>query len=372
MELKKGELKLLNDTWHTIGEPGAYASANTLWRTIGKAIPFKKVQKYVLSQDIQSKYGKKYTTFKRRRIICKTPFDLGSTDITFLSDVYLPFNDDYKAILILIDCFSKICHCEPLKTKSAEEVSVAFEKCLGRFPKTFALLRSDRGLEYRNQQFAALMKKKHIKHYYALTKKASGAAIAERMARTLKDLLYKAMEDNKTYRWLDLLQPSLASYNGRPHSSTGFSPHDSAKPKNLISVRKHLLGTAGRYKEIKNPHFTLEINIGDWVRITAQRGYFARKDLSKFTLEKFQVRDIDRTITPTIYKLSDYRGLPVPSVFYRQELYPTSPDDPNQEYKIIVLKTNQQKSFVHYSGYDKKYDSWIATSEIQDISNLGR
>lgn len=86
--------------------------------------------------------------FQRRRVIIKSLYDLFQADLVEMIP-YSSFNKGYKYILVVINCFSKFVFALPLKSKTAQEVTVAMEKILKQ--QTPVNLQTDGGREFFNK-----------------------------------------------------------------------------------------------------------------------------------------------------------------------------------------------------------------------------
>ena len=121
--------------------------------------------------------------FKRRRFIQYGLDDTFATDLAQL-DQYANENKGFKYILVVIDCFSKYLWTQPIKSKSAKDVTTAMEGILKQSKRIPKKLVSDHGREYYNANFGNLMKKHGIHHYSTFSNLK--ASIAERVIRTLR------------------------------------------------------------------------------------------------------------------------------------------------------------------------------------------
>jgi IS30 family transposase len=122
--------------------------------------------------------------FKRRRVIIKGINETLQADLVEMIP-YAKQNKQFQYILVVIDCFSKYTWTVPVKAKDSKHVTEAMEKVLSQqsvhLPK---ILQTDKGSEFYNSKFKALMKKYKMNHYSTFrTKKAS---IVERVNRNLK------------------------------------------------------------------------------------------------------------------------------------------------------------------------------------------
>ena len=109
-------------------------------------------------------------------------------------------NKDVKYLLVAVDCLSRYLPVEPLKSKYATTTADAFEKMIkNKRPKKASV---DVSTELR--ALSALCQKNEIQVYKTLGEKKS--AFAERNIRSLKSLIYKYLEDEWTYSYINQLQ----------------------------------------------------------------------------------------------------------------------------------------------------------------------
>lgn len=184
-------------------------------------------------QVINELYKPARKNFKRRSTIIKGFDDLWQADLAEMQ-TYGKENRGYKFILVVIDCYSKHLWTEALKNKTASEVASAMQKILNNQQKRIPHnLQTDDGKEFKNTVFKKLMLDYGINHYSTYSVKK--AAIAERVIRTLKNVLYKMFHLRGKYKWIDILQDETEKYNNRRHSTTGMKPIN-VKASTKISV----------------------------------------------------------------------------------------------------------------------------------------
>lgn len=84
-------------------------------------------------------------------------------------------------------------------------------------------IQSDIRKEFYKKTFQTLMNKYNINHYstFRITK----AAIAERVIRTLKKMLYKEFSLCGKYKWSDILNKVTHKYNNRIHQTIYMKPN---------------------------------------------------------------------------------------------------------------------------------------------------
>jgi len=118
----------------------------------------------------------------------------------------------------------------PLKTKQPKDVLEGMEegfKNVGGKPET--AYTDDEGA-LNSTLIQDYFKEHKIKHITTRTH----AAVAERAVRTIKDMIYKRLENNKEAKWYDvkILANSLVMYNYKNVSSaTGFTPNEGREKK---------------------------------------------------------------------------------------------------------------------------------------------
>ena len=91
-------------------------------------------------------------------------------------------------------------------------------------------IKSDRGTEFYNSNFQNFLKSKSIQHYSRFTDK--DPSIAERVIRTVRNLLKKPKFEKGNANWLSELPSVIKKYNNTLHSSTRMTPNRAPKKSN--------------------------------------------------------------------------------------------------------------------------------------------
>jgi len=141
------------------------------------------VKRYLLAQDAYTLHKQRRIRFPRRKTYSKGIADLYQADLVDMTNISR-YNDSYRFLLTIIDCFSKVAWVVPLPTKSADRVTDAFEKVLASAPKC-TMLQTDRGKEFLNEKFQSMLRRHNI-HFYTSDNYDINAAVVERFNRTLK------------------------------------------------------------------------------------------------------------------------------------------------------------------------------------------
>jgi len=112
-------------------------------------------------------------------------------------------NDGYRYILVVIDVFTRYLWVRSLKTKTAKEVEKA-PKSIFEIKKPIKIS-TDGGGEFNNKVIEELLKKENIYHHITLNTDVK-ASYVERVIITLKRMMYRYFSENRSYRYLDVLQ----------------------------------------------------------------------------------------------------------------------------------------------------------------------
>jgi len=207
----------------TYGDPTSPGSLGGVARFAGaQKLPVRKVRE-TLEHDLG------YTLHKpRRRHFPTLAVMVFGTDEQWVADlierINIPkFNRGYRYLLTVVNVFSKYGWVEPVKTKSGQDVTIAFEKILkrsqGRQPQN---LETDDGKEFDKKHSQALMKRKNIRHFS--TSGDTEASVVERFNRTLKERLYQYFTIKNTLTFLTVLQDLVLGYNRSYHRSIKMVP----------------------------------------------------------------------------------------------------------------------------------------------------
>ena len=89
------------------------------------------------------------------------------------------------------------------------------------------MLRTDRGKEFLNKTFQAMLKREDIE-FSVCRNPDEKCSVIERAHRTIRDKLYKYFTYKYTYRYIDVLRDFVTGYNDTVHKATGMAP-DMAK-----------------------------------------------------------------------------------------------------------------------------------------------
>ena len=137
---------LLSDLYYDPEGPGSFGGVEDLYRVAKKkykTINRSQIQRWLQQQDAYTLHKRITKKFKRNKVFTDGIDDLWQADLCDMSKL-VRYNNAHRYILTIIDVFSKYCWAYPVKTKSAGDVTKAFEKAVktGRSPKK---LQTDQG-----------------------------------------------------------------------------------------------------------------------------------------------------------------------------------------------------------------------------------
>lgn len=338
---------VLKSIYYNIEHPASFASALKLSKA--SKVPIKKTKEWLATQDTYTLHKSVRFKFPRRKVMSYGIGDLIQIDLVDLSK-FAKYNRGVKYLLTAIDVFSKYAYAIPLKRKNAASVLAALKTL---FKKLGAVkhIESDKGKEFWNSSCRKFFAQKGVNHYSSESEYK--ASVVERFNRTLKNKLYRIFTYRNSFKYVDILNSVLKSYNSSVHRSTGFSPH-AVTHRDECVIFDRLYG----YQKLTDHGF----RVGDRVRISKAKKAFKRGYLPNWSEEVFEVYKCFSKNPPT-FVLRDLKGNVIKGRFYAHELqkvYKKSSDFWRVE-KILRSrgKGPNKEYFVKWKGYPDSYNSWV-------------
>lgn len=376
----------LRELYYTPGKPGAYAGPEKLYQAVKKEGKFKigrlKIRQFLNNEDSYSLYKPIRKTFPRSKVIVDTIDSMWDGDLADVSNI-AKHNDGYKFLLVLIDIFSRYLFIIPIKNKHHQSIADGLKSVFqrGRKPNT---LRTDKGSEFKNRWVQTFLKKEQINVIY--TQNETKANYAERVIRTMKNLMYRYFMKNRTYRFVNVLQDLVKSYNNRPHRSLGgnaptnvnqqnadeirLAAYLSLKTKAELTKKDHIQPKdSGKRKLQKRVKPFFKLKIGDNVRISQLKHPFQRDYQQKWSEEFFKVNERYKRGQIPVYKLKDLADDPIAGTFYESELQKVVKSE-DVSYRVEKILRRRRRGaikelFVKWEGWPKKFNSWIPESSLE-------
>ena len=153
----------------------------------------------IFIDEIYSKAPKK--NYPTNKIIYNHIDEIWSIDLADMIDYKISNNKGFRYIFIIIDNYSKYLWAIPLKNKYSQTITNEFSNILTTSKRKPLKIESDRGTEFYNSIFQNFLKNKNIQHYSRFTDK--GPSIAERVIRTIRNLLKKPVFEKGKASWID-------------------------------------------------------------------------------------------------------------------------------------------------------------------------
>jgi transposase-like protein len=299
--LSQGERRLLQGLY-TSG-PAAFGSIKNLVKASG--LSEEKVRQYLHASNAFTKFHVARRKFPRLRVNAKYINEIWCADLAHV-DKLAPDNAQVKYLFVAIDVLSRFVQVQPMKTKTAESAKDAFVRMLSKATGKPKKLWTDNGTEFEGT-FRRYCQQQEISIYHTFSE--TKAAYAERAIRSLKNIMYRYMEQQKTYKYLGKLQSFVQTMNSRVNRSTGMAPKDvkNADAIRIMYIRKPLPREKPKYK------------VDDYVRISRKDTAFRKGYKPQFTDEIFKIFKTLKT-NPQTYTLKDKNNEIILGKFYETEL----------------------------------------------------
>ena len=271
--------------------------------------------------EIYSKAPKK--NYETNKIIYNHIDDIWSIDLADMIDYKISNNKGFRYIFIVIDNFSKFLWAIPLKNKYSQTITNEFSNILSTSKRKPLKIESDRGSEFYNSIFQNFLKSKNIQHYSRYTDK--GPSIAERVIRTVHNLLKKPVLEKGNADWLSELSSITQNYNNTIHSSTKMTPNQASKKSNKRKVYSNLRDDRQKQR--------LKYKLGQLVRTADIKRVFSKGDSTNYSYKLYTLTEIIHDTIPS------YRLNYLPERYNQNLLLPTklSVEENNEVLKKLNL-----------------------------------
>ena len=185
--------------------------------------------------------------YPTKKIVYNFVDEIWSIDLADMIDYKVSNNKGFRYIFIVIDNFSKYLWAIPLKNKYSQTITNEFSNILTTSKRKPLKLESDRGTEFYNSIFQNFLKSKNTQHYSRYTDK--GPSIAERVIRTVRNLLKKPVFEKGNADWLSELPSIIKQYNNTIHHSIKMKPIDASNK----SIQKLVYNNLKDDREVRKP-----------------------------------------------------------------------------------------------------------------------
>ena len=188
-----------------------------------------------------------------------------------------------------IDNYSNYVWAIPLKNKYSQTITNEFSNILTTSKREPLKIESDRGTDFYNSIFQNLFRAENMRHYSRFTDKRP--SIAERVLRTIRNLLKKPIFLAGNAAWISELPSIVKKYNNTIHHSIKMTPNQASKKSNEKLVYSNLRDK----RENQKPKFKL----GQKVRTSDIRKVFSKGDSTKYSFKLYTITEIIHDTIPS-------------------------------------------------------------------------
>jgi transposase InsO family protein len=368
---------ILDELYSTPGNPGSlFSSPYKLQKVLIDKYKITGVSLSQIKNWLSHKYShtlhKRYAIkFKRNQIIATDIDEQWQGDLFFI-DEFAEKNKGFKCGLVIIDVVSKFAWVELMKDKTGPATTEAFKRILERaHPRKPKRLQTDKGTEFLNQTFQNFLKQNDIDFFTTFSDHK--AAIAERFIKTLKELIYKFLDEHNTNVYWDKIQLIVQSYNDTYHSTIKTVPSSVTKENVggvLTTLYSHLWKSGDRLRQKR-----IKFKVNDHVRLSKIHAEHFRKGYKgNWSVEIFKVSKIKNTFPYITYNVSDLNGNEIFGSYYDKELQLVPDVDMKKQYWKIEkfiryrkLRSGKKQALVKWLGYDDKFNSWVSVDDVVSV-----
>ena len=260
---------------------------------------YQKLGSFYIQKASYTKFTLAARKLRRMRAFAGFRNEIWCMDLAYV-DKLAKENNGVKYLLVRQDLFDRTVNAKGMKLKDSQETVKAFLTMITKRNRPRKIW-VDEGTEFAGA-FKKFCTAEGIQLYS--TKSETKAAFAERTIRSLKNFLYRYMEDIG-YKCIQF----ITTLNSRRNSSTGMR-RNTVKNCDFMSILYSKL-----LREYKKPIF----KTGDRVGISKYGLLFRKGYKPKFTREVFEIVAI-ATRKPRTYKIKDEQDEIIHSKFYENEL----------------------------------------------------
>ena len=241
----------------------------------------------IFIDEIYSKPPRK--NYPTNKIIYNHTDEIWSIDLADMIDYKILNNNGFRYIFIVIDNFSKYLWAIPLKNKYSQTITNEFSNILTTSKRKPLKIESDRGTEFYNSIFQIFLKNKNIQLYSRYTDK--GPSIAERVIRTIRNLLKKPVFLAGNADCLSELPSVIKKYNNTINHSIKMTPIQASKKSNERKDYSNLQDRRVRQQS--------KYKLGDLVRTADIKRVFSKGDSTNYSYKLYTITEVIHDTIPS-------------------------------------------------------------------------
>ncbi len=313
--------------------PAAFTGASRFVEN-NKQFTLKNVEKELIKHDFYTLHKPIIKKFIRNKTIvngCNDTWQIDLIDVKNLKNK--SFSQYFTFLFTCIDAFSRKAFVIPIKNKSAEETTRAFNEILIKNKQKPVNIYSDNGKEFLGL-FRENLKKLKINQIF--TKSIFKASIVERFNKTLQTIMYRifTFQNNKNYN--SILNKIVDNYNNTIHSSIKMTP-------NQVNKKNEKLVAYNLYGDINSETNYIEFYFkkGDYVRLQIDKSIFEKGFTDNWSKEIYIIHRLIPSIPPK-YTIKTIENIILNNSFYKQELQKVTHNEfPYDTFELIDTKNNK-------------------------------
>lgn len=317
-------------------------SIKRLYEAVRKSgITTAQVSEFLKAKDTTQLYAKQR---KIKNIPIDAPDDSYQADLAFYTQ-YQKQNSGYHVLLCIIEITSRKAFVYPLKNKERGEIIRGFEKFFTEVSRFPVRIYTDPGSEFKSKEFKAMADGIGTQHIMYQSQEHNQLGIVDRFIRTLRERIERHMDEDESRRYVSVLPQLLKEYNKSPHTALmGLTPDevfDNETAREMIHDER-----AAIRADAIDTH--TDIQVGDRVRLSTQRGAFTKGTKRTFGKEvytivatkglKFQIKDEDGNVKERLFGRRNL--LPVPQGAKTKD----------QKEELMIEKVNKLTRNIKKSG----------------------
>ena len=205
-------------------------------------------------------------------------------DCMYLKNVMGP-----QYCLVVVDWYSKLTALEPLAKLTAATVTSAFQRVLQRWPFDVECCILDKGPEFVNATFEALLRSRGIKPIWAAASFENKSSHAERKIRQVRVAMARLKQGGHGLNSVALLKRVQDLINNTPNSITHLSPNQTTNSMAPLVLQRTL---SHRYGVTKGVSLKPSLSTGDVVMLslrTINRPSFAKSSTPAFFPDLYEI-----------------------------------------------------------------------------------
>ena len=203
-------------------------------------------------------------------------------DLADFSDYKTSNIKGFRYKFVLIDNFSKCLWAIPLENEHSQTTIQEFSNIITSSKRRSLKIESDRGAEFYNSILQNFLRSQKKHHYSKFRDK--GPSIAERLIRSVRNLLKKPVSEKGNANWISDLLSVIKQYNIKIHTSTKMTPIPASKKSNAKEVYSNLKDN----REVRKPKF----NIGQLVRTADIKRVFSKRDSTNYSYKLYTITEV--------------------------------------------------------------------------------